>query len=398
MIHPDLGLGIDAIDLERRTKSPTLLKKVIQNEIGLENLGEELRVLYVALTRAKEKLILTGTVPHAADKLEACQLEQENSQKETLDFTKLARATSYYDWILPAAVRKTEEVPIELKVIGVDTLVEGEVDKEAADYLEKEVFLEKIEAEEHPMAVTDERFRAKIEEAFSYRYPYQGEDQLKMKYTVSELKKYAAASEEEDGEILIPEEEIVPILPNFMKEEEEVKGATKGTAYHKVMELLDFSKIYTMDLLRENIENLKNEGYLDAGTAGCIQKKEIMEFLNTNVGKRMQNAARAKTLYREQPFVLGVDAKEFYPDQKKGEMVLIQGIIDAYFEEDGEIIVLDYKTDRVQTEAELKDRYREQLRLYTKALEQIIRKKVKEQIIYSFTLRKEIHLEDYKND
>lgn len=398
VIHPDLGLGIDAIDLERRTKSPTLLKKVIQNEIGLENLGEELRVLYVALTRAKEKLILTGTVPHAADKLEACQLEQENSQKETLDFTKLARATSYYDWILPAAVRKTEEVPIELNVIGVDTLVEGEVDKEAADYLEKEVFLEKIEAEEHPMAVTDERFRAKIEEAFSYRYPYQGEDQMKMKYTVSELKKYAAASEEEDGEILIPEEEIVPILPNFMKEEEEVKGATKGTAYHKVMELLDFTKIYTMDLLRENIENLKNEGYLDAGTAGCIQKKEIMEFLNTNVGKRMQNAARAKTLYREQPFVLGVDAKEFYPDQKKGEMVLIQGIIDAYFEEDGEIIVLDYKTDRVQTEAELKDRYREQLRLYTKALEQIIRKKVKEQIIYSFTLRKEIHLEDYKND
>ena len=132
------------------------------------------------------------------------------------------------------------------------------------------MFLEKIEAEEHPMAVTDERFRAKIEKAFSYRYPYQGEDQMKMKYTVSELKKYAATSEE-DGEILIPEEEIVPILPNFMKEEEEVKGATKGTAYHKVMELLDFSKIYTMDLLRENIENLKNEGYLDAGTAGrCV--------------------------------------------------------------------------------------------------------------------------------
>ena len=92
------------------------------------------------------------------------------------------------------------------------------------------------------------------------------------------------------------------------------------------------------------------------------------------------------------------NAKEFYPDQKKCEMVLIQGIIDAYFEEDGEIIVLDYKTDRVQTEAELKDRYQEQLRLYTKALEQITRKKVKEQIIYSFTLCKEIHLEGYKND
>ena len=396
VIHSDLGLGIDAIDLERRTKSPTLLKKVIQNEIGLENLGEELRVLYVALTRAKEKLILTGTVPHAADKLEAYQLEQENSQKETLDFTKLAHATSYYDWILPAAVRKTAEVPIEMKVIGVDTLVEGELDKEAADYLEKEVFLEKIEAKEHPMAVTDECFQAKIEEAFSYRYPHQGEDQMKMKYTVSELKKYAAVSEEEDGEMLIPEEEIVPILPKFMKEEEEVKGVTKGTVYHKVLELLDLTKNYTMELLKETIENLKIEGYLDTESARCIRQKDILEYLNTDSGKRMQKAARAKTLYREQPFVLGVDAKEFYPDQKKGEMVLIQGIIDAYFEEDGEIVVLDYKTDRVQTEAELKDRYQEQLRLYTRALEQITQKKVKEQIIYSFTLGKEIHLEDHQ--
>ena len=131
---------------------------------------------------------------------------------------------------------------------------------------------------------------------------------------------------------------------------------------------------------------------------GVFKKKKLWSFLIRMWEKRMQNAARAKTLYREQPFVLGVDAKEFYPDQKKGEMVLIQGIIDAYFEEDGEIIVLDYKTDRVQTEAELKDRYQEQLRLYTKALEQITRKKVKEQIIYSFTLRKEIHLEGYKND
>ena len=196
--------------------------------------------------------------------------------------------------------------------------------------------------------------------------------------------------------MLIPEEEIVPILPKFMKEEEEVKGVTKGTAYHKVLELLDLTKNYTMELLKETIENLKIEGYLDTESARCIRQKDILEYLNTDSGKRMQKAARAKTLYREQPFVLGVDAKEFYPDQKKGEMVLIQGIIDAYFEEDGEIVVLDYKTDRVQTEAELKDRYQEQLRLYTRALEQITQKKVKEQIIYSFTLGKEIHLEDHQ--
>ena len=109
----------------------------------------------------------------------------------------------------------------------------------------------------------------------------------------------------------------------------------------------------------------------------------------------MQNAARAKTLYREQPFVLGVDAKEFYPDQKKGEMVLIQGIIDAYFEEDGEIIVLDYKTDRVPRgkagETLLIQRYKTQMDYYQRAIEQISGKKVKDRILYSVIMDREIH-------
>ena len=116
-----------------------------------------------------------------------------------------------------------------------------------------------------------------------------------------------------------------------------------------------------------------------------------MEFLNTNVGKRMQNAARAKTLYREQPFVLGVDAKEFYPDQKKGEMVLIQGIIDAFFYEDGQIVLLDYKTDHVDNAQELVHRYKKQLELYADALSRFSGEKpVKEILIYSFALAEEI--------
>jgi len=127
--------------------------------------------------------------------------------------------------------------------------------------------------------------------------------------------------------------------------------------------------------------------------AACIRQADILEFLQCNSGKRMQEAARKQKLYREQPFVLGVDAKELYPEEEDGELILIQGIIDAYFEEPDGLVVLDYKTDKVNNGKELAEKYQEQLRYYAKALEQMSGKKVKEKIIYSFTLKKEIYIE-----
>ena len=124
----------------------------------------------------------------------------------------------------------------------------------------------------------------------------------------------------------------------------------------------------------------------------CIRNADIMKFLNSDAGTRMQTAARQKKLSKEQPFVLGVDAREIYPDTKGEELILVQGIIDVYFEEDGELVVLDYKTDRVRTARELKERYHAQLDYYAQALEQLLQKKVKEKIIYSFTLGEEIIL------
>ena len=138
-------------------------------------------------------------------------------------------------------------------------------------------------------------------------------------------------------------------------------------------------------------------GKLSEEELRAVNPMDLLDLAESDLSERMAEAASRGELFREQPFVMGLPASQV-DGSDSDETILIQGIIDAYFEEDGEIIVLDYKTDRVQTEAELKDRYHEQLRLYTKALEQITRKKVKEQIIYSFTLCKEIHLEGYKND
>ena len=135
------------------------------------------------------------------------------------------------------------------------------------------------------------------------------------------------------------------------------------------------------------------DGRLEEAAAGCIRQTDILEFLQCDSGKRMQEAARKQKLYREQPFVLGVDAKELYPEEEDGELILIQGIIDAYFEEPDGLVVLDYKTDKVDNGKELAEKYQEQLRYYARALEQMSGKKVKEKIIYSFTLREEIYIE-----
>ena len=126
--------------------------------------------------------------------------------------------------------------------------------------------------------------------------------------------------------------------------------------------------------------------------AQCIRIADILGFLNCESGQRMHQAAARNQLRKEQPFVLGVKAKEIYPEEQSGETILVQGIIDVYFEEDGALTVLDYKTDKVRTALELKEKYHAQLDYYAQALEQLLGKKVKEKIIYSFTLKKEIQV------
>ena len=188
---------------------------------------------------------------------------------------------------------------------------------------------------------------------------------------------------EENGEILY-EEEIVPLLPNFLKEEEELTGALRGTAYHRLLELLDFTKDYDYILLKEEIDRYCKERKMDEDMGRCIRIKDILGFLQSSSGIRMRQCAMQDKLYKEQPFVLGLPQND--------EMILVQGIIDVYFEEEDGLVVLDYKTDKVWETKELVDKYLAQLEYYARALEQLTRKKVKEKIIYSFTLGEEIFL------
>lgn len=387
VLHADLGVGLDAMDLEKRIKSPSIVKKVIQKEEALDTLAEELRVLYVALTRAKEKLIITGTVSNLDKKmLEAGQVTR--TKEERLRFATVSTAVTYMDWLLPAVARVPEQVPIQVIYTNAEEIVEKELQKKMEKSLEKAIF-EHWDAER----TYDETIKKQLEKQLEYQYPYCSEQTKKLKFTVSELKKRPSMPElEEEGEILYEEPEIVPLLPKFMQEEEELSGALRGTAYHRAMELLDMSQDLEEKSIKQALDQFQEEGKITKDSAKCIRVKDIQRFMESSVGKRMQNCAKENRLWKEQPFVLGVDAKEIYPGEETEEQILVQGIIDAYFEEEDGFVILDYKTDRVRSTAELVERYHAQLEFYAKALEQIQGKKVKEKIIYSFALKKEIQI------
>ncbi|BCZ29679.1 helicase-exonuclease AddAB subunit AddA [[Clostridium] scindens] len=385
VLHSKMGVGLDAIHIANRTKSPSLVKKIIQKEEALDSLGEELRVLYVALTRAKEKLIITGTIPNLEKKMPLYEMG--------ITFGRLSKASTYWDWILPAVSSVPPEVPIAVKRIAFDDIVKEEVIEETAGRMTRAM----LEAW-NTSQVYDPAMHEAIKEQFGYQYPYAGSGMQKLKFTVSELKKRIYLKDslgeelDETGELLYEEPEVVPLIPRFLKEEEELTGASRGTAYHRLMELLDLAQDYGEAELADAVSAYVEEGKMDADMAACIRHGDILGFLNGGAGRRMKAAARAGTLWREQPFVLGVDAREMYPEEQEGELILVQGIIDAYFEESDGLVVLDYKTDQIYTPEGLIERYHSQLDYYAKALEQLTHKKVKEKIIYSFTIKKEIRL------
>ncbi len=390
VLHSQFGIGINAIDLTTRTKTPTIIKKIIQDKLAVESLGEELRVLYVALTRAKEKLIMTGLLCEAAKQIEQQQALGGNSKKEKLPIYTIMSAKCYLDWILPILPQITKEIPIEVKIETGKTLSSMEKEECLKTLLEREM-LEKFDVNQ----VYETEMHQQLKEQLSYTYPFNLEQTRKMKFTVSELKKQSYLEEtlqDQNGELLYQEPEIVPLLPEFLGEEKKMDGGFRGTAYHKLLELLDFTKDYDRESLEAKMRQYVKSGMFSKEMRDCIQPKDILKFLQSNIAKRMKQASCRKQLKKEQPFVLGVDMKEVYPEDSTNETALIQGIIDVYFEEDDGLVLLDYKTDFVNSPEELKEKYHGQLTYYAKALETLLGKNVKQKIIYSFRLHKEILL------
>ncbi len=411
LIHPDLGLGPDFIDPEERVKSPTLLKKVIQKNITIENLGEELRVLYVAMTRAKEKLILTASVENLEKEISNWQSICKQTTKE-LPFYQISKARTFLDLLIPAILRLDSLSIIEHGkpyILDSDVSIPSDADITLSivnyeDLLIKDI-VEEVEKEQIKEELTswnseyiyDEDIRKELEDQINFIYPYDLETKMHAKLTVTELKRLSQLEEEDTGYRLegIGKQEDISRIPNFIEKDQEVKGASRGSLYHKVLDDKSFLDIRNQEELIKHLNNLHNDGNLSEEEIKSLDIEKLLNFLNSNLADRMRRAETKNKLYTEKQFVMGLKANEINKKMKSDELILIQGVIDVYFEEDEDLILLDYKTDRVNSykgEEILIKRYSVQLDYYKKALEQLTGKKVKEKIIYSFSLNKEIRL------
>ena len=453
VLHPELGIGLDYMDGKKRIKSPTIAKKAIAKQIELENLGEELRVLYVALTRAKEKLILTGTLKDAAEKLEfyrqQAALYAHSGDTTAIPYLTRESAAGYLDWILPAVLSYGDKYPV--RIVEAAELVLDEVENQLEQNENLTERIVEIEA-------ADTQLVGQLKQRFSQRYPYQVDVLRKNKYSVSELKHRAMRERfEAEQEETVPaflEEPVTPTIPLFIQRQGSVeqeaqnkaqdagqeaeskaeqkiesntanRGALRGTAVHRVMECYDFTSEKSV---QEQMDAMEKEEKITADMRALVKEQIVADFVSSETGRRMALAQCGGALYREKPFVMGFTEEEMERygfgagaqmieneaqtenaqqeimsenvsqenHMHEEDLTLIQGIIDVFWIEDDGITVLDYKTDRVDTAQELIDRYATQLKLYADALERVFatrKLKVKEILIYSFRLEKLISIE-----
>lgn len=381
LIDDKLGIATDYLDLERKVKAPTLKKNVLSRKMNLESMGEELRILYVAMTRAKEKLFIT-----AGDRYLDRHAEKWGgiSGRRELPFTFLSTAGSYLDWLLMAS----ENARASLSVTRVPV---AELLKEAArsQAWKAETYLElkrlREEGEPCPTEVLEQLCRP---------YPHEADIGLHAKMSVSELKEQGQFVD--DGE-----SDFLPTVPAFLRKGEEEEreqgrisrpgGAVRGTAYHRALELLSFKDAVSFGDLKAQLDAIKAQGLMAEEALRLVQPGVLWRFFQTPLAERMRRADEEGRLHKEQQFVVGIPARDM-DEADSDELVLIQGIIDAWFEDEDGAVLVDYKTDRIREgeETVLLDRYRLQLIYYRRALEQITGKTVRQAFLYSLALQKEI--------
>lgn len=408
LLHTDLGIGLEYRNYHEKFRRTTIKQQWIARQQLVDSMGEELRVLYVALTRAKEKCILTGTVSDYQDTFEKCEQIVGN---EMVDGQLILESTSYLKLLFYVMAVKKDEKLFDVFVVHEDELMLNRADETIRERLKKDAFLQMIQA------VSDDRSAALMEKT-AYEYPHKELEGLYNKTSVSELK-HAALHEDEQTEVIFDTEQEKQVIPEFMKEETKVAGSTRGSAYHRFMELLDFAELaaeYRNDDACEKEKDYTHRDYTDIFTEKLkynlikqkkrilseklmpesdlklLDERKIIAFFESLLAKKMMEADGKHLLFKEQPFVMEIPAKRVNEKFPEEETMLIQGIIDAYYEEDGRIYLMDYKTDRVSEKEELVRRYKLQLDYYKEALERITGKEVAGVYIYSFHFSEVVEL------
>ena len=374
MTDAGLGIGLEAIDPVARTKIAGIKRRYLAEKKKSDELAEQMRKLYVALTRAREKLIITDVRGKRRD----CELKEARGH--------IIRKADSFNGLIYAALDNSGIAGGYIRYIndgGSSAAAEKELKRAFGD---RDLLI----SDALPV---DERLKAGILKGLQRSYSHPDLKGLFTKTSVSELKR--AAYEDEEAHAVFESDIREAYVPSFASAEEKRGGAARGSAYHRMLELLDLACFNEKDIpgwIKSCIEKEKASGRLTEEYAQMIDPALIERFLAHDEGRRMIAAAADSRLWREQPFFMSVPAARINPAFPDGENVLIQGVIDAFWQEGDELILLDYKTDRVDGEDELKKRYKIQLELYAEALSRIRGKKVGSKLIYSFCIDRFIYL------
>lgn len=402
LLHKDLGFGSQFIDPKKRIKYTTLSQLAIKRKMKMELIAEEMRVLYVALTRAKEKLILIGTVKGKGKEVEKWLEAREHADWLLPDYVR-AGATCYLDWIAPSLFRHGDSesllelgqglIPDDIYRYGasftLETIDGASLQAPVVLKEEKQELLEALRDKE-PVSLESEQKEA-VHARLTWQYGFHDATVHRAKQSVTEIKRNYQVQEGSDGSFIKKLRAPIETRPRFM-EKKGLTYAERGTAVHAVMQYVDLKKPITNESVAEQIVEMVNKELLTYEQAEEIQAEKIVTFFETEIGRRL---VAAKSVEREVPFTMMLPAEEAYQDWngEPGESVLVQGVIDCMVEEDDGILLIDFKTDTIegrfpggfeQAKPVLEDRYRVQLSLYRKALEKSLRQPVKETYLYFF--------------
>ena len=386
LLHQEMGIGVKYIDYEKQIQYDTLSKAAIRNKILTETLSEEMRILYVALTRAKEKLFITG-IQKDYDKIKEKmmgQIEQYPLNDENkINPILLKKYKKYLDWIMLVYMYEKENITdiAELHIHNKSELLKL-LEKSNDEDIDVIGLLDN-----HNLNDLSAKFKniEDIQNVIENKYKYEASIAIPTKTSVTELKELA---NQNNSKSLYDKFEI----PKFMKndEQEKLTGARKGTLLHLCMQKLEIGKEYELSDIKELVNNLKDREIITQLEAENININAVLKFTKSNIWEELKNA---KEVHREEPFYMTIPAREIYKKEVE-EKILVQGIIDLYYiDRNDNLVLLDYKTDYLENGAEeLIQKYDSQLQLYKKALEDALNRKVDKIYIYSTYLDKEIKI------
>ncbi|MED4455355.1 helicase-exonuclease AddAB subunit AddA [Metabacillus fastidiosus] len=398
LLDKELGFGTKLINPKLRISYLTLPYIAFKKKMRMEMLAEEMRVLYVALTRAKEKLYLVGTLKNTEKTLASWQSVLSHDDWLLHDFER-AQAKNYLDWIGPALIRHKdcgllrgdetnnrlpEEITEHPTKWSIKLIQASELHKiEELDQSTNEQLLETIKKGEQ--VHIESTFKEEVNRQFNWKYAHEHATKSRSKQSVTEIKRQREIYDDYSDQGIIKSANAPSKLfnrPSFMQEKK-LTAAERGTAVHTVMQNIKLDGHITEEIIAQTVENLVVNETLTKEQAAAVNFDKIVNFFKTGIGIRL---LQAEKVHREIPFSYALPTEEIYEDVKE-ESVLIQGVIDCLFEDGKGLVLVDYKTDAITADIsheKLKKRYEVQLGLYTKAVENILKRPLTEKYLYFF--------------